>query len=71
MSKFTDDTTILIKGAKGKVNEEGQFSDDKTKDDFLKFIDAFKTLATNTISTYKIDQSTRSFSPIFPQKIIP
>ncbi len=46
MSKFTDETTILIKGAKGKINEEGQLSDDKTKDAFLKFIDAFKTLAT-------------------------
>jgi chromate reductase len=46
MSKFTDETTILIKGAKGKINEEGQLSDDKTKDAFLKFIEAFKTLTT-------------------------
>lgn len=45
MSKFTDETTLLIQGAKGKVNEQGQFSDNKTEEEFLKFIDAFKTLA--------------------------
>lgn len=44
MSKFTDETTLLIQGAKGKINEQGQLTDDKTKEDFLKFIDAFTTL---------------------------
>lgn len=47
MSKFTDETTLLIKGAKGKISEEGELSDDKTKDAFLKFINAFKTLITD------------------------
>jgi hypothetical protein len=41
----------------------------------LSFIVSFSLTGTsvrfNTISTYKIDHSTRSFSPIFPQKIIP
>jgi len=46
MSKFTNETTLLIQGAKGKINEQGQFSDNKTEKDFLKFINAFKALAT-------------------------
>ncbi|WP_281637971.1 NADPH-dependent FMN reductase [Flavobacterium marginilacus] len=44
MSKFTDETTLLIQGAKGKINEQEQFSDNKTEKNFLKFIDAFTTL---------------------------
>ncbi|MBF4471603.1 NADPH-dependent FMN reductase [Flavobacterium sp. HJJ] len=44
MSKFTDETTLLIQGAKGKINEQGQLTDDKTKEDLLRFIDAFTTL---------------------------
>lgn len=48
MSKFTNETTLLIQGAKGKINEQGQLSDGKTKEEFLKFIEAFKTLATNS-----------------------
>jgi chromate reductase, NAD(P)H dehydrogenase (quinone) len=44
MSKFTEETTLLINGIKGKINEQGQITDWKTKDDFMKFIDAFKKL---------------------------
>ena len=44
MSNFTDETTLLIQGAKGKINEQGQLSGNKTKEELLKFIDAFKTL---------------------------
>lgn len=43
MSNFTN-TTLLIQGAKGKINNQGQLSDNKTKEELLKFIDAFKTL---------------------------
>ena len=48
MSKFTDETTLLIQGAKGKINEQGQLSDSKTEEELQKFIEAFKTLATNS-----------------------
>ncbi|MEO8415761.1 MAG: NAD(P)H-dependent oxidoreductase [Ginsengibacter sp.] len=43
MTKFTNETTLLIQGIKGKINEQGQITDDKTKRDFTKFIDAFRT----------------------------
>lgn len=44
MTKFTDETTLLIPGVKGKINEQGQLIDAKTKVELQKFIDAFKTL---------------------------
>lgn len=44
MTKFTDETTLLIQGIKGKINEQGQITDDETKNDFAKFIVAFKNL---------------------------
>ena len=44
MTKFTDETTLLIQGIKGKINEQRQITDNKTKADFVKFIDAFKEL---------------------------
>lgn len=44
MAKFTPATTLLIQGIKGKINEEGQITDDKTKNELLKFIAAFKEL---------------------------
>lgn len=44
MAKFTLDTTILIQGIKGKINELGIITDDKTKAELTKFIDAFKQL---------------------------
>ncbi|MEO7047978.1 MAG: NADPH-dependent FMN reductase [Ferruginibacter sp.] len=44
MTKFTEETTLLIKGIKGKINEQGQIIDGPTKADFIKFINAFKQL---------------------------
>ncbi len=43
-TKFTEETVLLIQGIKGKINELGKITDNKTNDDFAKFIDAFKTL---------------------------
>ena len=44
MAKFTNDTTLLIQGIKGKINEQGQIIDEKTNNDFAKFVDSFKLL---------------------------
>ena len=44
MAKFTDKTTLLIQGIKGKINEQGQITDDKTKESLKDFTDAFKNL---------------------------
>lgn len=44
MAVFTKDTTLLIQGVKGKISEQGDIIDIKTKDDLTKFIDAFKIL---------------------------
>lgn len=44
MAKFTNETTLLIQGVKGKINEQGQLTDGKTKEEFIKFIEAFKKL---------------------------
>jgi chromate reductase, NAD(P)H dehydrogenase (quinone) len=42
MAKFTVQTTLLIQGAKGKINEQGQLTDTRVEEEFLKFIDALK-----------------------------
>jgi chromate reductase, NAD(P)H dehydrogenase (quinone) len=47
MAKFTAETTLLIQGVKGKINEAGEIKDEKTKGDIAKFIDAFKNLVNN------------------------
>jgi chromate reductase len=44
MTKFTDETTLLIQGIKGKLNDQGEIVDAKTKDDLINFIEAFKKL---------------------------
>ena len=44
MAKFTAETTLLIQGIKGKIDQQGQITDDKTKSDFTKFINAYKKL---------------------------
>jgi len=44
VAKFTEETTLLIQGVKGKINEHGQITDAKTKDDLMKFIEAFVIL---------------------------
>lgn len=42
MADFTDETTLLIQGIKGRVDEQGQINDEPTKKAFFQFIDAFK-----------------------------
>lgn len=44
MARFNKETTLLIQGIKGKINEHGQISDAKTREDIAKFIEAFKLL---------------------------
>jgi chromate reductase, NAD(P)H dehydrogenase (quinone) len=44
VAKFTLATTLLINGIKGKMDEHGEITDDKTKDNLVKFIAAFKAL---------------------------
>ena len=44
MANFTTETTLLIQGIKGKINGQGHITDNKTKDDLIKFINAFKNL---------------------------
>ena len=40
MAKFTAETTLLIPGIKGKINKEGQVTDDKTLAELQNFITA-------------------------------
>ena len=44
MAKFIDQTTLLIPGIKGKINEDGEITDHKTITDLSKFTKAFKSL---------------------------
>lgn len=44
MAKFNDQTTLLIQGIKGKVNQQGQISDPKTINELTNFINAFKSM---------------------------
>lgn len=44
MAKFTNKTTLLIQGVKGKINEHGQLIDPKTYDDLMSFTNAFNNL---------------------------
>lgn len=44
MAKFTTKTTLLISGIKGKLDHQGNFTDNKTEKQVLNFIDAFVTL---------------------------
>jgi NAD(P)H-dependent FMN reductase len=48
MAKFTSETTLLIRGIKGKINAQGQITNSKTKEELVKFIEAFKDLVTNS-----------------------
>jgi chromate reductase len=47
-AKFTPDTTLLIEGIKGKMNDKGELTDEKTKNDLVKFILAFRSLLGNS-----------------------
>lgn len=44
MANFTAQTTLLIPGIKGKINQQGQITDAKTIDDLTNFIKAFETM---------------------------
>ena len=48
MALFTAETTLLIQGVKGKINDVGEIKDPKTKEDLMKFIESFKKLLENT-----------------------
>jgi NAD(P)H-dependent FMN reductase len=49
MAKFTNETTLLIQGPKGKLNNQGEIIDDETRRSLTIFIDAFKSLVENPI----------------------
>ena len=44
MCRFTDETTLLINGIKGKMSAEGEIKEASAHQQFLNFIDAFKRL---------------------------
>ncbi len=41
-TKFTDETTLLIQGIKGKVGKNGKISDKKTETELKKFVESFE-----------------------------
>ncbi|HEY6976730.1 MAG TPA: NADPH-dependent FMN reductase [Chitinophagaceae bacterium] len=43
-SNFTEETTLLIQGIKGKINDQGIITDPKTREALNNFIDAYKAL---------------------------
>jgi chromate reductase, NAD(P)H dehydrogenase (quinone) len=47
MAKFTEETTLLIQGVKGKISETGVLNDSRTKEDLLRFMHAFDRLVNN------------------------
>jgi NAD(P)H-dependent FMN reductase len=46
---FNDETTLLIKGVKGKVDVDGNITDATTEKELMAFIEAFKKLLTDSI----------------------
>jgi len=50
MAAFTKETTLLIQGVKGKINEEGKITDSKTLEDLTGFIVAYKRQIGNSDS---------------------
>lgn len=44
---FTDETTLLVSGIKGKINREGAITDQALTKDLSLFIDAYKNLVSN------------------------
>lgn len=44
MAKFNDDTTWLVQGIKGKINEQGEITHEGTKHELTRFVAAFKRL---------------------------
>lgn len=43
-TNFTEKTTLLIQGVRGKIDAEGNILNKKTKNDLEKFVDSFKEL---------------------------
>lgn len=43
-ARFTDETTLLIQGIKGKIDLKGEVVDSDTKDELARFVDAYKRL---------------------------
>jgi len=50
MAKFTNDTTLLISGIKGKINDKGELSDPSTHEELRHFITALRSLTENAAS---------------------
>lgn len=48
MTKFTEDTALLIQGIKGKINEQGEITNSDTLAQLAKFINAFKMQMADT-----------------------
>jgi NAD(P)H-dependent FMN reductase len=44
MTSFTEETTLLIQGIKGKINQEGNITDPKTESDLQRFALAYEAL---------------------------
>lgn len=50
MAMFTDDTTLLIQGIKGKINLHGEIVDNNTQDEVTRFVDAYKSLIQSQVA---------------------
>lgn len=50
VAKFNKETTLLIQGIKGKINEQGIITDQKTENDLNKFIGGFKNLINSKLT---------------------
>jgi NAD(P)H-dependent FMN reductase len=46
MAKFTDETTLLIQGVKGKIDERGEITSESTKHALETFVMSFRNLVT-------------------------
>src|SRR5690606_3337899 len=44
MTRFNEDTTLLIQGVRGKVNDRGDISNEDTLAGLMKFVESFKDL---------------------------
>jgi chromate reductase, NAD(P)H dehydrogenase (quinone) len=44
MSVFTEETTLLIQGVKGKINENGEITDKESQEAITRFVAAFTSL---------------------------
>ncbi|MDR6786596.1 chromate reductase [Pedobacter africanus] len=44
MTRFTEKTTLLIQGVKGKINDKGEITDAQTLQDLVNFVEAYKAL---------------------------